>query len=591
MTFFTDVKNLFGLNIDKKSERDQKDESGVLSLGLNDDGSAVAVSSSASLAVYLDVDGQIKSEVQAIQKYRDIALYVEVDSAIQDIINEAIPMEADTEVAKLNLDSLPYSDKVKETLQEEFDTVKQLFHFEKVGDQIFRRWYVDGKIYFQIIVDKNNMSDGIQRLIPLDAVKVKKIKEIKKKKTKDTGADVIEDVKEYFIYNENGFVARTGAQVGSGDTSANQGLKISPDAILYCSSGYVDANNGMTLSYLHKAIRPINQLRMLEDATVTYFIARAPERRVFYIDVGNLPKLKAEQYLKDIMNRFRNKMVYDASTGEAKSDKKYASVLEDFFLPRRDGGKGTEISVLPGAQNVQGYLDSLDWFKEKMYDALNVPKSRMQADSGFSLGRTSEITRDELKFQKFIDRLRARFGELLIECLKTQLSLKGIVSSDEWDQVRNHIKVEFQRDNYFTEFKEQDIWNSRFELLTAADNYAQKYVSREWIMKNVLKMADDDIKEMDAQLNSEKNDPRAMGQVMMQITQMDQQNEMQQQQAQQQAEIGAKQADAQIANDKVMTAAQAHAIKNGIAPAQPPMGQQGQQQDSPEYDQNNYQQQ
>ncbi len=582
MSIFDNGLNFFGLQIKKAVDQEKQNDSAQLSVGLNDDGSAISVASSVSLGIYLDVDGQIKSEVQAIQKYRDISLYVEVDSAVQDIINEAIPMEDSEPSCKLNTDALDFSDDLTSKFEDEFQTVLNLLYFDKMGADIFRRWYVDGRVYFQIIVDKDNPKEGIKKLIPLDSVKIKKVKEVKKKRT-PLGAEAIESIEEYFIYNEAGFVAKnmTGGQAAAGgDTGTlNQGLKISPDAIIYCPSGYVDANTGMTLSYLHKAIRPINQLRMLEDATVIYFIARAPELRAFYIDVGSLPKLKADQYMKEIMNRYRNKIVYEPTTGSIQDNKKYLSMLEDFWLPRREGGKGTEIDILPGAQNVAGYLDSLDWFKEKMYDALNVPKSRFQADNGFSLGRSSEITRDELKFQKFIDRLRMKFAELIIQTLKVQLMLKQICNSVEWEEIKNRIKIEWQRDNYFTEFKEQDLWTSRLQLLQMADNYAQKYVSRNWIMKNIMKMSDEDIKIMDDELDAEKNDPRAMGQIMIGINQADQQQEMAQQQADQQFAMQKDQQKHQQSLDKQTTAAKVTAIKNGTFNNQP------------ETDEDNYQQQ
>ena len=535
MSFFSNVNKLFGLNI--TSAPDGKDNSGALSVGISDDSSAVSVASSASLGLYLDVDGQIKSEIQAILKYRDISLYPEVDSALQDILNEAIPMESDTDIVELNLDDLMQSAAVKKAIEAEFKRVKKLLYFDTMAADIFRRWYVDGRTYFQVIVDKNNLKDGIQKLIPLDAVKIKKIKEITRKRTPN-GADVIDKINEYYIYNEFGFTAKnsnTQGNAGQSEGNVNKGLKISPDAIIYTTSGYIDQSTGMALSYLHKAIRPINQLRMLEDATVVYFIARAPERRVFYVDVGNLPKLKAEQYMKDIMNRYRNKMVYDARTGDIRDDKKYMSMLEDFWMPRRDGGKGTEISILPGAQNVSGYLDSLDWFKEKMYEALNVPKSRFQSESsGFSIGRTSEITRDELKFQKFVDRLRTRFAELLLETLKTQLILTGTLNTEEWELIKDEVKIEFQKDNYFTEFKEQDLLTSRLAILQQADNWLQKYYSKKKIQKEILRMTDEDIEEEDKQMAIEKNIESAQPEWKLQ---MDAQGEQQADMMQQQAEL------------------------------------------------------
>lgn len=576
MGLFDGTFNLFGLNIKRASEEDEKNKSGALSVGLNDDGSAIAVATSVSLGIYLDVDGQIKSEIQALTKYRDMALYVEVDSAIQDIINEAIPMEPEEEILTINLDNLEQPDSVKQKIETEFENVKKLLHIETMAADIFRRWYVDGRLYFQIQVDKTDLKKGIIDLVPIDSVKIKKIREVKKKRAPETGAEVIDNIKEYFVFNENGFIARNTPNQGTTTTqegSVNQGLKISPDAIIYVTSGYVDQNTGMVLSYLHKAVRPINQFRMLEDATVTYFVARAPERRVFYVDVGNLPKLKAEQYLKDIMNRYRNKMVYDARTGDVRDDKKYMSMLEDFWMPRRDGGKGTEVTTLQGAQNIMGYLESLDWFKEKMYEALNVPKSRFQAETGFSLGRTSEITRDELKFQKFIDRLRTKFSEVVYETLKVQLTLKGICSLDEWEEIKDDIKLVYQKDNYFSEFKEQDLLMSRLNLVMQADQFVGKYISREKIMRDILKYSDEEMKEEEKRMKGEQGDPRAQN---MQLQQMD----MQQDQMDHQKQLDKQESDAHVQAIKDGTAYQQGGDQGtGLEPGD----------NSPEYDASNYQ--
>ncbi len=513
MGIFNDTLNLFGLKIQKVGDDLNKNNSGELAVPIDDDSSAIAVSASATLGLFVDIDGQIKNEVQSIIKYREISLFVEVDSAIQDILNEAIPMEQDSPPVTIDLDSLEQPDTVKDKIITEFDNVLNLLNYNRVAADMFRRWYVDGRIYLQVIVDKNNTSEGIKKLIPLDAAKIKKVKEVLKKRTPETGAEVIDRIDEYFIYNENGFGTTTntgqGQNANTSQTSVNQGLKISPDAIVYVTSGYVDQQTGMALSYLHKAIRPINQLRMLEDATIIYFIARAPERRIFYIGVGNLPKMKAEQYLKDIMNRYRNKMVYDSKTGNISDDKKYMSMLEDFWMPRRDGDKTTEVTTLQGAQNVSGYLDALDWFKNKMYDALNVPKSRFQGEEGFNLGRSSEITRDELKFQKFVERLRTKFSEVILDTLSKQLSLKGIVNSAEWEEIKDDIKLVFQVDNYFSEFKEQDILTSRLQLLSQADQFIGKYLSYAWISKNVLKLTEEEEKLMQKELDAEKDNERA----------------------------------------------------------------------------------
>lgn len=498
---------LFGVEIIKPAPKDT--QSAQLSVGLDDEGSSITVNSGAgAFGIYLDIDAQFKSEFQAIQKYREVSLFAEVDEAIQDIINEAIPMEPDTDLIVLNLDKLKVSDTTKQKFQEEFDIILKLLDYNNLAADIFRRWYVDGRIFFQIIVDKENTEDGIVKLVPLDSMKIKKVKEITKKRT-PLGADVIDKIEEYYIYNDAGYVTQNSTTQQQGGTASAQSFKISQDSIIYCPSGFVDASSGTVLSYLNKAIRPINQLRMLEDATVIYFIARAPERRVFYVDVGNLPKLKAEQYLKDIMNRYRNKMVYDAKTGDVRDDKKYMSMLEDFWMPRREGGKGTEIDTLQGAQNVTGYLDSLEWFKNKMYESLNVPKSRLQSESGFNLGRESEISRDELKFQKFIDRLRAKYSQLFMDALRIQLTLKQICSTEEWEEIKNDIRLDFQKDNYFSEFKNQDMWQSRFAMLPQVDSYLQKYVSKKWVQKTILRFTDEVIEKMDEEMEDERDDPSA----------------------------------------------------------------------------------
>lgn len=500
--------NLFGLQI-KKSETKQS-LSGQLSTGLDDDGAGTTLNSAAlagAFGTYIDTDGQVKTEVEAIRKYREISLFAEVDVAIQDIVNEAIPQEQDTKMIKLDLDALDeVSDNIKTKIQTEFDEILRLLKYDERAADYFKKWYVDGRIPFQIIVDKDRTVDGIQKLVLLDAQNIKKIKEVTTRKTVE-GATVIDKVDEYYLYNDSGFgTAKTPAGASVAPT---MGLKISDDAVIFVTSGLTDTNNAMILSHLHKAIRPINQLRMLADATIVYFIARAPERRVFYVDVGNLPKLKAEQYLKDIMNRYRNKMVYDAKTGDVKNDKKYMSMLEDFWMPRRDGGKGTEITSLQGAQNITGYLDSLDWFKEEMYGALNIPKSRLQSEGGFNIGRSTEISRDEVKFQKFIDHLRNRFGQVVIEALKTQLILKGVCNTEEWEDLKPFIRLDFQKDNFFSELKEQEIWQSRFTMLDQIDPYLGKYASKKWVQRVILKMTDDDIKDMDKQIASEASDETA----------------------------------------------------------------------------------
>jgi len=522
MNLSESVLGLFGLQIKQKDQN--KNLSGALSVNQDDDGSSITSSVGSlgnAFGTYLDIDGTVQTEIEAIRKYREISLFAEVDVAIQEIVNEAIPQEQDTKMIKLDLDDVEeLSDGIKKKIQEEFNEVLRLLNYDEYSAELFRKWYVDGRLPFQIIVNKDKLTDGIQKMILLNAQNVRKVKEITTKKTPE-GADVIEKIDEYYLYTDTVMGGKAGRASGT------NALKISKDAIVFVTSGIVDNNSGMVLSHLNKAIRPINQLRMLEDATVVYFIARAPERRVFYVDVGNLPKLKAEQYLKDIMNRYRNKMVYDAKTGDVKNDKKYMSMLEDFWMPRRDGGKGTEITSLPGAGNITGYLDSLSWFKEKMYESLNIPKSRLQSENGFSMGRSTEISRDEVKFQKFVDKLRNKFGQLILDTLRIQLILKGICNNEEWEDIKPLIKFDFQRDNFFSELKNQEVLQSRIAMLQQVDNYLQKYVSKEWIQRNVLMMTDDDIDDMDKQLEAEKDDPTAAPDWKIQAQfQMDQQQEM-----------------------------------------------------------------
>lgn len=510
---------LFGLEISKIDKGEEL--SSPISVPVNVDGATdVSVTLGSSyFGVYVDTAGDSRSEYSAIQTYRQIAQYPEVDLALQDIINEAIPQEGESEQIKLDFsESEEYSDEFKQAISEEFRTVLNLFNYNHISSDIFRNWYVDGRIAYQVIVDKANLSNGIMELRPIDVIKLRKVREIKRDKT-PMGVDAVTEVTEYFVFNDNGFAPQktgTASSVGSltsASSSSTQGLKISADAILYCTSGLVDVNGITPIGFLHKAIRPINQLRMLEDAMVVTRIARAPERRIFYIDVGSLPKGKAEQYVKDIMNQYRNKMVYDANTGAIRDDKKYMSMLEDFWLPRRDGGKGTEITTLPGAQNLDQIADTT-YFKEKVYQSLNIPQSRMQTEDGFSMGRTTEITRDEVKFQKFIDKLRRRFSKIIIDALKTQLLLKGICNNIEWEELRQDIKLIFQSDNDFAEQKELDILQTRMALIPQVDQYLGKFFSKEWVQKNILRLTEEEVDTMDEQINNEKGDPTAQPSMM-----------------------------------------------------------------------------
>ena len=456
----------------------------------------------------LDTDGRERTDIDLIRRYRDISQQTECDSAIEDIVNEGIVAnEADAPIA-IVLDRLPYPAKIKRKIRSEFDEVMRLLNFEQKGHDIFRRWYVDGRLFYHKVIDTKNPRKGITELRWIDAVKIKKVRELQKEKDTKTGIDMVKKVQEYFLYNEKGL-----ANVGM-STGPQQGIKIAADAITFVPSGVIDGNNGRVLSYLNKAIKPVNQLRMIEDALVIYRISRAPERRIFYIDVGNLPKIKAEQYLKDVMNRYRNKLVYDANTGEIRDDRNHMSMLEDFWLPRREGGRGTEITTLPGGANL-GEIEDIVYFQRKLYRSLNVPISRLESESGFSLGRATEITRDELKFTKFVQRIRKKFVPLFTDILKTQLLLKGIISLDDWPEMQEHIQYDFLQDGHFTELKEAELLRERVEMLDIMQSYMGTFFSKEYVWKKVLRFNDGEVDDMLKQMKKEQDmDPDDGGQEM-----------------------------------------------------------------------------
>jgi len=439
----------------------------------------------------LDTDGRERTEMDLVRRYRDIAQQPECDSAIEDIINEGIVANEKDQAVAIELDRLMYPKKIKDRIREEFDTVLELLNFDTKGHDIFRRWYVDGRMYYHKVIDKKNPKKGIQELRYIDPKKIRKVKEIKKKTKAGSSVELVEGVSEYYLYNDKGL-----------HTGTNEGIKIAPDSITYCPSGLIDQNRGHVLSYLHKAIKPVNQLRMIEDALVIYRISRAPERRIFYIDVGNLPKVKAEQYLKDVMNRYRNKLVYDASTGEIRDDRNHMSMLEDFWLPRREGGRGTEITTLPGGSNL-GEIDDIQYFKKKLFQSLNVPISRLEAEAGFSLGRSTEITRDELKFTKFVQRLRKRFTPIFTDILKTQLILKGVITLEDWKRISQHIQYDFLQDGHFAELKRAELLEDRINALGSIESYIGTFFSKEWVQKNVLNLNDGEIEDMQKQINRE----------------------------------------------------------------------------------------
>ena len=485
------MAELFGFRI----ERPKKDEGGIPSfVSPSPDDGTIDVASGGFYGQILNTDGRERTDLDLIRRYRDIAQQSECDTAIEDIVNEGIVSNEDDVPVQIVLERLPYPDKIKRKIREEFLEVLRLLNFEQKGHDIFRRWYIDGRVYYHKIIDKKNPRRGITELRYVDPNKIKKVREVKKEKDPKTGTDVVEKIEEYFIYNEKGI-----ANYGSGSTT---GLRIASDAVAYVPSGIIDGNSGRVLSYLHKAIKPVNQLRMIEDALVIYRISRAPERRIFYIDVGNLPKIKAEQYLKDVMNRYRNKLVYDATTGEIRDDRNHMSMLEDFWLPRREGGRGTEITTLPGGQNL-GEIEDIVYFQRKLFRSLNVPISRLEAETQFSLGRSTEVTRDELKFTKFVHRIRKKFTPLFTDVLKTQLLLKGVISPDDWPNIQEHLQYDFLADGHFSELKEAELLNDRINTLNQIEAYVGTFFSKEWVQKNVLHLTDLEIEEMQKQINKE----------------------------------------------------------------------------------------
>ena len=486
------MAELFGFTIN----RVKKDTGGeqVFTTPTPDDG-AIDIAGGGFFGQILDTDGREKTELDLIRRYRDIAQQPECDSAIEDIINEAISYDEVSLPVSLRTDRMPYPEKIKRAIRKEFEEVLSLLDFEEKGQDIMRRWYVDGRIFYHKVIDSKNPRRGIVDLRYIDPTKIKKARQVKKDKDTKTGVDMIKKIDEYYIYNEKGLFS-------AGYGGANQGLKIAADAIAYCPSGIIDQNGGKVLSYLHKAIKPVNQLRMIEDALVIYRISRAPERRIFYIDVGNLPKIKAEQYLKDVMNRYRNKLVYDASTGEIRDDRNHMSMLEDFWLPRREGGRGTEIDTLSGGANL-GEIEDIEYFRQKLYRSLNVPISRLEAENNFSLGRTTEITRDELKFTKFIQKIRKKFTHLFSDILKTQLVLKGIVSLEDWDVMKEHIQYDFLKDGHFAELKEAELLRDRIDALDSIQSYIGTFFSKEYVLRNVLRMNDSQIDDMRDQIARE----------------------------------------------------------------------------------------
>jgi len=502
------MAKLFGFSIE---DNESKKSPGVVSPipQSNEDGVDHYLTSG-FFGSYVDIEGVYKTEYDLIKRYREMALHPECDGAIEDIVNEAIVSDLNDSPVQIDLDNLNAGDSLKKKIREEFKTVLELLDFDKKCHEIYRNWYVDGRLYYHKVIDLKNPHDGIQELRYIDALKMRYVRESITKKDKGGGVQTQDgrdnpmsspfpNIKEYFVYNPKQNVAPYGGQPGKG---SGGGVKFAKDAISYCTSGLVDRNKGTTLSYLHKAIKSLNQLRMIEDSLVIYRLSRAPERRIFYIDVGNLPKMKAEQYLRDVMMRYRNKLVYDASTGEIRDDKKFMSMLEDFWLPRREGGRGTEITTLPGGQNL-GELSDIKYFQSKLYRSLNVPESRQGGEGGFNLGRSSEILRDELKFTKFVGRLRKRFSRMFNDMLKTQCLLKNLVSPEDWEKMEEHIQYDFLYDNHFSELKEAELMTERLNIAATAEPYVGKYYSQDWVRRKIIRQTDEEIIEQDKQIAKE----------------------------------------------------------------------------------------
>ena len=487
--------SLFGFTIARNREEQSQEVQQSFTPPANEDG-ALTITSAAYYGTYVDLDGTAKNDVELISRYREMSMQPEIESALDDIVGEAICQDDDGQIIKLVLDDLKQPEKIKSAIKAEFETVMRLLNYKNMAQDIFRRYYVDGRLFYHLIVDKAKPMEGIKELRYIDPRKLRKIREMKKEKDPRTGVEVMKVINEYYIFNDK---VTTGASSNFGPV----GVRITTDSIVSVVSGLMDSRRAVVLSYLHKAIKPLNQLRMIEDATVIYRISRAPERRIFYIDVGNLPKLKAEQYLRDIMVKYKNKLVYDANTGEIRDDRKFLSMMEDFWLPRREGGKGTEITTLPGGQNL-GELEDVKYFEKKLYKALNVPISRLEPNQGFSLGRVAEVTRDELKFSKFVDRLRNKFSDLFDQAMRVQCVLKGICTAEEWESFKEHIHYDFIKDNNFTELKDAELMKERLSLLGSVDPYTGRYFSQSWIQRNVLRLTDDEIKEMQVEMDEEK---------------------------------------------------------------------------------------
>ena len=484
------MAELFGFRITRAKQDLGKDS---ITTPSPDDGS-YDISGGGFYSSILDIAGRDRSDLDLINRYRSIAQQPECDSAIEDIVNESIVSDEKGQSVSLSLDRLSLSQTIKSKIREEFDEILRLLDFNEKGHDIFRRWYIDGRIYYHKIIDSKNTKKGIQEVRYIDPRKIKQVRDKKVEKDPRTGLDIIRQIEDFYLYTEKGLEQATGTATG---------VKLTEDSISYCPSGLIDMTRGNVLSHLNKAIKPVNQLRMIEDALVIYRISRAPERRIFYIDVGNLPKVKAEAYLKDVMNRYRNKLVYDAKTGEIRDDRNHMSMLEDFWLPRREGGRGTEITTLPGGSNL-GEIDDIQYFQKKLYRSLNVPVSRLAEETGFQIGRSDNITRDELKFTKFVQRLRKKFSNLFSDMLKTQLVLKGVIAVEEWPAIKELLQFDYLQDGHFTELKNAELMQGRLDMLGTIESYVGTYFSKEYVRKHILRMSDDEIQEIEDQIKDEE---------------------------------------------------------------------------------------
>ena len=492
---------LFGFTLGKQDVtqvQDPDQRSFVPPTSTIDDG-AVTITQNAYYGTYVDLEGAVRNEIELITRYREMANHPELEMAIDDIVNEAISHDESGRTVNLILDKLKQPESIKKKILEEFENILRMLNFSNLADDLFKRWYIDGRIYYHIIVDEKQPKLGIQELRFIDPRKIRKVREIKKARDPKTGANIIESMAEYYVYNDKGQPTQTYT------SNINAGLRIAPESIINVNSGMMDAKNTFVISYLHKAIKPLNQLRMIEDAVVIYRLSRAPERRIFYIDVGNLPKGKAEQYLRDVMVKYKNKMVYDAQTGELRDDRKHMSMLEDFWLPRREGGKGTEITTLPAGQNL-GEMEDVKYFRQKLLQSLNVPISRLEQQQGgmIGVGRTAEVTRDEVKFTKFIMRLRNKFAQIFDHALRTQLVLKGICTSTEWDEFRESIYYDYIRDNHFTEMRDTELLRERIATLNVVDPYIGRFYSANWVKRNVLQMSTEEIEDLNKEMKEEE---------------------------------------------------------------------------------------